>query len=232
MTGSTDKKPPATAETSRPETGTRAAAPAGATGRIQIETQPSGARVLLDGKAVGESPLTLEAVPVGRHTLTFVSGPGSVPRTVRVEAGKTLKVDVSIFSGWVAIFAPIVLDVAENGRSIGTTEQERLMLPPGRHQLTLSNRALGYSSVQTVDIEPGQVRSVTVDPRGDVNFNALPWAEVWIDGQKAGETPIANMKVTLGIREIVFKHPQFGERRTTITVKGNTPAVVVMDMTR
>ena len=232
--GSTARKPAATASSaeSRPETPAKAGAPSGPTGRIQIETNPSGARVLLDGKAVGESPLTLEGVPAGRHSLTFVSGSGTVPRTVRVEAGKTAKVDVSIFSGWVGIFAPIVLDVSEDGRSIGTTEQERLMLPPGRHQLTLTNRALGYSSVQTVDIEPGQVRSLTIDPRGDVNFNALPWAEVWIDGQKVDDTPIANLKVPLGVREIVFKHPQFGERRTTITVKGNAPTAVVMDMTK
>jgi hypothetical protein len=202
------------------------------TGRIEIETQPAGARVFLDGKPAGETPLAIDSVSVGRHTLTFESSAGTIRRTVRVEAGKTLTVDVPIYSGWVGIFAPIVLDVAANGRSIGTTEESRLMLPPGRHELTLSNKELGYSVIQTVDIEPGEVRSVTLDPQGVVNVNAAPWAEVWIDGRKAGDTPIANLKLPLGAREILFKHPQFGERRVTVTVKANAPGAVTVDMRR
>jgi PEGA domain len=202
------------------------------TGDITIVTQPAGARVLLDGKPVGQSPLKLAAVPVGRHTLTFVSASGEVTRTVRVAAGQTSDVDISIFSGWVAVFAPVVLDVAVNGRSIGTTEQNRLMLPPGRHELTLTNQELGYKGVQEVEVQPGEVRSLTVDPRGPVNFNAIPWAEVWLDGQKLGDTPLANMRVPLGTREFVFKHPQFGERKVTASIRADQPAAIGVDFTR
>jgi hypothetical protein len=151
---------------------------------------------------------------------------------VRIEAGRTTRLDVSIFSGWVGIYAPFVVDVVEGGRVIGTTEQPRIMLSPGRHDLTLVNRDLGYSSAQTVDIEPGEVRSVSIDPRGFVNLNASPWAEVWVDGRKAGDTPLANLQLTLGVREITFRHPQLGERRVTVTVKGNGPTAVSVDMNK
>jgi hypothetical protein len=201
-------------------------------GRLEIETQPAGARILLDGKAAGESPLVIDDVAPGRHTITFLSSSGSVKRTVRVEAGRTAKVDVPIFSGWVGIFAPFIVQVSEDGRSIGTTEEPRLMLSPGKHVLTLTNKELEYSSVQTVDIEPGEVRAITIDPRGAVNFNASPWAEVWIDGKKIGDTPLANQQMPLGVREVLFKHPQFGERRVTVTVKGSAAAAVSVDMTR
>jgi hypothetical protein len=153
-----------------------------------------------------------------------------VKRTVRIEAGRTTKLDVPIFSGWVGIYAPFVVEVAEGGKVIGTTEDPRIMLSPGKHDLTLVNRELGYTSKQTVDVEPGEVRSISVDPRGFVNLNASPWAEVWIDGRKAGDTPIANLQLPLGIREIIFRHPQFGERRVTVTVKGDAPAVVSIAM--
>jgi hypothetical protein len=211
---------------------TRLAGAAGKTGRLEVETQPAGARVLLDGKPAGESPLAIDGVPAGRHTVTFISSAGSVKRTVRIEAGRTAKLDVPIFSGWVGIYAPFIVEVAEEGRAIGTTEDPRIMLSPGRHVLTLTNRELAYSSVHTVEIEPGEVRSLTVDPRGSVNLNATPWAEVWIDGRKAGDTPIANRPMPLGIREIVFRHPEFGERRVTLTVKGDTPAAVSVDMAK
>jgi hypothetical protein len=209
-------------------------APAGAanTGRLEIDTQPAGARILLDGKPAGESPIALDGIPAGRHTVTFISSSGSVKRTIRIEAGRTAKLDIPIFSGWVGIYAPFVVEVAEGGKVIGTTEEPRLMLSPGKHELTLVNRELGYSSAQSVDIEPGEVKSISIDPRGMVNLNAVPWAEVWIDGRKAGDTPIANLQLPLGIREITFRHPQFGERRVTVTVKASAPAAVSIDLTK
>jgi len=60
----------------------------------------------------------------------------------------------------------------------------------------------------------------------------VPWAEVWIDGRKAGDTPMANLQLPLGIREITFRHPQFGERRVPVTVKANAPAAVSIDLTK
>ena len=206
--------------------------PSATTGRIEIETQPAGARVLLDGKPAGDSPVSLDAVAAGRHTITLVSSSGSIKRTIRVEAGRTTKVDIPIFSGWVGIFAPFVVEVSEGGKTIGTTEESRLMLSPGRHELTLVNHELGYRGSRTVDIEPGEVRSITLDPRGSVNFNASPWAEVWIDGRKIGDTPIANLQLPLGIREVTFKHPQLGERRVPVTVKGDSAAAVSVDLTK
>jgi hypothetical protein len=201
-------------------------------GRLEIDTQPAGARILLDGKPAGESPVTLDGIAAGRHTVTFISSSGSVKRTIRIEAGRTTKLDVPIFSGWVGIYAPFVVDVVEGGRVIGSTEQPRIMLSPGRHDLTLVNRDLEYSSAQTVDIEPGEVKSVSIDPRGIVNLNATPWAEVWVEGRKVGDTPLANLQLTLGVREISFRHPQLGERRVTVTVKGKAPVAVSVDMTK
>ncbi len=202
------------------------------TGVLIVQSQPAGARVLLDGGAVGETPLRIDDVAAGRHVVTLLTSSATVKRAVRVDAGKTATVDVPVFSGWVAIFAPVVLEISEEGRSLGTTEQDRILLPPGRHTLTLTNRALGYSTTQAVDVEAGEVASVNIQPRGSVNLNAQPWAEVWIDGKKAGETPIANLELPLGTREIIFRHPQFGERRVTTTVRFGSPAAVSIDFTK
>jgi hypothetical protein len=206
-------------------------APPPTTGQIVVATQPDGLRVLLDGKPTGESPVTLEGVPPGRHVVTLISATGAVKRTVRVEAGKSVSLDVPIFSGFVAVSSPILVDVSENGRSLGTSENQ-IMLTPGHHELRFSNKDLQFTDKQGVDIEPGEVRRVELDPRGTININAQPWAEVWIDGQKAGETPLANLPIPLGVREIVFKHPQFGERKVSATITAGTPAAVSMDFTK
>lgn len=198
-------------------------------GRVQIETQPTGARILLAGKHLGDAPLTIE-LPAGRHTLTFATSSDSVRRTVRVEAGKTLPLSVPIYRGWLDVVAPIILEVSENGKPIGDTEQSQLLLPPGRHELTFSNRDLDYTSTHVVEIEPGVGKRLTIDPRGLVNLNASPWAEVWVNGKKIGDTPLANLELPLGTHEIVFKNPDYGERRMTKTIRANSPLALSVDM--
>jgi hypothetical protein len=201
-------------------------------GSITVTTQPAGAHVLLDGKAVGETPVTLDGVVPGKHTITLVTSKGTVKRTVRVEPGKPVKLDIPIYSGMIAVFSPIPLDIAENGRAIGTSEQGRLILSPGRHLLTLTNREHGYTGTQVVDIDPGEESSISVQPTGDLNANAVPWAEVWMDGKKVGDTPLAGVKVPLGTHEVVFKNPQFPDRRVTVKVSATAPAAASVDFSK
>ena len=197
-------------------------------GRVLVQTQPAGIKVMVDRKSVGETPLRLD-LPPGRRVLTFLTSGGEVMQSVRVVAGKTVTLDIPVFSGWVSVVAPFVLDIAEDGRGLGTTEQNRIMLPPGRHKLTFSHKEYGYSSTQDVDVEPGGVRTVTVDPKGTAAINATPWAEVWLDGTKLGETPLASTPVPLGTHEFVFKHPELGERRVTATIRANATSTVSAD---
>ena len=202
------------------------AIPAGK-GRVVIITQPAGVKVLVDRKAAGETPLQLD-LPPGRRVLTFQTSGGDVIQSVRIVAGKTETLDLPVFSGWIAVLAPVILDVASDGKSIGNTDQSRMMLPPGKHLLTFTNKDLGYTGTQEVLVEPGEVKSVSVEPKGQVNLNALPWAEVWLDGTKLGDTPLAGTAVPIGLHEFVFKNPQFGERKVSATIKatGNPPVTV------
>ena len=188
--------------------------------------------MFLDGKPVGDSPVTLQSVPAGKHTLTFVTSSGTVKKPIRVEPGKGLSLEVPIYSGWLAVFSPVTLDIAENGKSIGTTEQGRLMLSPGRHTLTFSNRDMGYKTTQAVDVEPGEESSVTIPATGELNANATPWAEVWMNGKKVGETPLAALRVPLGTHEVVFKNPTFPDRQVTVTVRATAPAIAFVDFTK
>jgi hypothetical protein len=200
-------------------------------GRLTITSEPAGARVLMDGKAAGDTPVTLESVTPGRHVVTLMGTGGTIKRTIKVEGGHSLSLDVPLFSGFAAISAPFVVDVAENGKPLGTND-DQIILWPGRHELRLSNKDLGYSVTQGVEITSGAVTRVALDPKGTANINAAPWAEVWIDGDKAGETPLANVAIALGSREIVFKNPQFPDRKITTTIKAGTPVTISVDFAK
>ena len=78
---------------------------------------------------------------------------------------------------------------------------------------------------------PGKVAALAIDlPNGVINLNATPWAEVWIDGNRVGETPIGNLTISIGPHEIVFKHPQFGEKRQAVSVTLAAPMRLSVDM--
>lgn len=200
-------------------------------GILEVKSLPAGARVLLDGDEVGVTPLTLESVSPGRHSVVVSTETASVRRTVRIEAGKTVSLDLSVFAGWIAVFSPIPLHISEQGKALGTTDSGRILLPPGRHTLTFTNTEYSYSATQTVEVSAGEERAVNVTPTGTVNLNAQPWAEVFVDGKRVGETPLANLEVPLGTREFLFKHPQYGERRTVTTVT-TVPAAISVDFTK
>ena len=67
-------------------------------------------------------------------------------------------------------------------------------------------------------------------PKGTIALNAVPWAEVWIDGERVGETPIGNLPVAIGSHEIILRHPELGEQRHVTTVTLNGPARLSVDM--
>jgi hypothetical protein len=199
--------------------------------RVTVTSEPAGLRVAIDGKAVGVTPLTLDKIPPGRHTVTLQGPGGTLKKTINVQPGQTVAVDVPVFSGFAEISIPFVVEVAENGKPLGTSDSQ-IILGPGRHLLHLQNRDLNYNSVQTVDIEPGESARITLDPRGSANINAAPWAEVFIDGQTAGQTPLANVPIRLGVREILFKNPQFPERRIVTTVRAGDPVTIAVDFNK
>ena len=105
------------------------------------------------------------------------------------------------------------------------------MVPAGRHELEIVNDTLGYRMTRTVTVAPGQVAPIKLElPKGALAVNALPWAEVWIDGERIGETPIGNISVTIGSHEVVFRHPELGEQRHRTVVTLNAPTRLSVDL--
>jgi PKD repeat protein len=66
-------------------------------GSLSITTDPAGAKVFVDGRAKGVTPLTLDAMAAGPHRIKlFLKGHLENNREVVVEAGATAEVNVSL----------------------------------------------------------------------------------------------------------------------------------------
>jgi hypothetical protein len=137
----------------------------------------------------------------------------------------------AMLAGLVAIESPVPAHVYERGRLVGTTDTDTIMLPVGIHDLEFVNDDFGYSARRSVTVQTGRTTALRLEaPTGTLHVNALPWAEVWIDNQRIGETPIGNLQIPIGIRELVFRHPELGERRATVRVTLKNTARVSMDL--
>jgi hypothetical protein len=135
--------------------------------------------------------------------------------------------------GWLTVVTPFELQVYEGSTLLGSTARERITLPAGPHTLLLVAEALDFEATVRVDIPAGG--GMTTDlpvPNGTLSLNALPWANVSLDGQSLGATPFANLSVPIGTHEVIWHHPALGERRQTVVLTAKTPVRLVADLRR
>ena len=93
------------------------------------------------------------------------------------------------------------------------------------------NESLGYRGEQAVTVRAGEIARLRPSiPSGVLHVNAQPWANVWVDGEPVGETPLANVNVSVGRHEIRFRHPSFGEQVRQVVVSTTEPARVSVNM--
>ena len=106
-----------------------------------------------------------------------------------------------------------------------------VMLTAGDHDIEFSNDAVGFSVRRRVRVTAGKTTATKIDlPNGSLSINAQPWAEVFVDGERVGETPIGNLSRRVGPHEVVFRHPDLGERTETVTIAVGKPARIGVDL--
>lgn len=203
-------------------------------GSLEVTTTAPGT-VSVDGTDHGTTPAVIADLTPGDHDVVVTSLGRTYRRAVTVQAGARSSLVISdspaAAGGWLSVPSAVPLTIRDHGRLVGTTESERIMLPAGEYDLEFRNETLGFRAARRATITAGRVSTVKVDlPQVPLQINAIPWAEVWIDGRRVGETPLANVPATVGNHEVVFRHPQLGERRMNTTVSLDTPARVTADM--
>jgi hypothetical protein len=181
--------------------------------------------------------LTIDNLTPGAHSVTLANDLSTLTQEVTIEAGITAALVVPMtplgvpVSGWFAVTAPAEVHVYEDGRLLGTSKSDRIMVSAGTHTFDVVNESLSYRSSRTLTVSPGKVSAIRIDwPTGTMALNAQPWANVWVDGEPVGETPIGSIRVPIGTHEVVFRHPEFGEQVVRTIVTASAPARVTVDM--
>jgi hypothetical protein len=206
-----------------------------AVGQIDVTSDPPGARVTIDGATAGFTPVTLRSVNAARHVVGVGQGDTIVNRTVDVTSGASSSVFVSLAggprsAGFFEVESPLELRIMENGQLLGLSTAAPLMMRAGAHKFELVNESAEVHLARAVTLDAGKTAHLRVPvPNGMLSVNASPWAEVFVDGRSIGVTPLGDVQVPVGSREIVWRHPQLGEKRQTVMVGAQTPTRLSVD---
>ena len=153
----------------------RATAPA--TGRLIVQSAPTGALVTVNGQYRGETPLTIRDIPLGAHTVQ-IARPGHIPWTDRVTLTSSaparvvaadlqpgLDMNGRVTGSLYIDSRPRGARVMIDGRFVGTTPFRMPGLAAGRHDIRLELD--GYrAALMPVSVAAGRESrvAITLDP--------------------------------------------------------------------
>jgi hypothetical protein len=197
---------------------------------VTLESLNAGDTVLVNGKPVGVTPLRLNVEPnVQSIEIQSVAPPPAGP-SGRDEENREPKaksrepaIDQAAArqrSGGFRITSPIEIQVLQGDRVLGSSSDGSIVARAGVHDFDFVNTAFGYRSRHRVEIRANQIVNVTVTPPpGRVSINVTPWAQVWIDGDAVGDTPIANREMSVGEHQVTVRHPKLGAHTEKFVIR-------------
>ena len=145
----------------------------------------------MDNVPRGVTPLTLDDVPLGTHTVILQSGTGSVKRTVTVKSDEPATLTENIYAGWLKVLAPFDITISEGSKALHLDDRDQLMLPAGPHDVRFENRTFGYSETRHVEVQPGVTTQMSLAaPYSTLTLTTSAPAELIIDGVNVGQTPL------------------------------------------
>jgi len=167
-------------------------------GNINVVTNPNGADVLLDGIAMGKTPLQLDSLPEGEKILNLTHPyHGKELRTVTVVRGETTKIEVNFRDqvGSLHIFTnPTGAQVVLDGERLDKrTPIELSRIATGKHSLAVSMDRYGSYQL-TVEVFPNRIAEPTIE------LQPIPWGTLTV------RTVPKNTAVSFVEQDILYKH--------------------------
>lgn len=193
-------------------------------GSIHVTSNPSGAKVYLDGSYKGTTPLTIGDVSTGNHTLTLKkNGYYDWERSYNVSAGETVDVYASLELkvGYLNVRSNVEgASVYVDGSYKGTIPLY-VGIPVGMHTVTVSaNKYYDYTTSVTVETDRTVYVEASLEEKpGSIYVESIPsGAEVYLDGSYKGKTPLTIATLKRGTYTLVVKYSGHYDERLNVSV--------------
>jgi hypothetical protein len=134
--------------------------------------------------------------------------------------------------GQLLVVAEPWAEVLVDGVEKGETPLSEIRLSAGSHEIVLSNPNFVGVIRDRVQINTGETirRMYSFDDSGSLRILVKPWADVYVDGRYAGQTPLGALRVPPGRHRIVLRHPQLGEKTSVVEVLKNRESMLEVEM--
>lgn len=212
-------------------------------GELEVRSEPSGAKVYLDGKEFGESPLLLSDVSPGRHLIRIVKEGYEAYEVLENVGGDLKKVTAHlkkvVTEGELIIRTePPGATLTLNGRSVGKSPYEGKNLSPGIYRIRITKE--GYENLEKAEIVDAGKRVevwaqlTQLKPKeGDLEVRSEPpEGKVYLDGKYMGETPLFAPRIPPGRYSLLVLKEGYHPFEERVEVKGADRKKVVATLRR
>ena len=202
-------------------------------GYIHVSTIPeSGAKVFVDGKYVGDSPLTTDKLKSGTHNVKVAKEMYKTTElSFAVTDGQTTNANINMNANFVNVTintdtdSDIYVDEQYKGKGKWTGR-----LGEGMHYVE-ARKMLHETSAKNINLVLGKTEYITLDaPKpiyGFLDVNSSPMmAEIYVDGKHYGQTPNVISDLLIGTHELKLEKQGCAPVIKTVTIKeGETLSV-------
>jgi serine/threonine protein kinase len=220
---------------------TAAPAPERFFGALEVSSRPMGAKVWLDDRFLGTTPIEREEIEIGTYRILVTKDgfePYSESLEIRSDRTATVRTTLMALTGGLKVTSvPSGASVYFNGEYLGKTALEKdTGIPVGDHQLLL--RKPGYRDYRTrISVESGRLAAVSarlIRLRGRLQVLVKPWGSIYIDGKLAKkDTPVLyETELSAGRHIVAAVHPSLGRWEKAVEVKAGKTREIVVDFNR
>lgn len=203
-------------------------------GRLEVTSEPEGARVSVDGVAIGQTPLMLSEVLSGDHVVKIEKdGFHTHTQAVSIQDEALERVSTTLLSaigGMKITSQPTGADVWLRGQKVGVTPFSIANLDPGVYPIRLS-KPLHLDVSEDVAVREGGVAEYhgKLTPNyGTLRITTKPeGAVVILDGKKQSQsTPARFPKLKAGSYSVVIQKEGYGDWSEFVTVDAEQEASI------
>ncbi|MFM2152589.1 MAG: hypothetical protein RL199_1024, partial [Pseudomonadota bacterium] len=198
-------------------------------GTLSITTTPPGARVEIDGQDRGRTPVTLERLVGGTHELRVVKdGFLAIEQPVEVLEGETRPLSLTLesrFAKLTVTSTPVNGTVFIDDRKVGTSPLT-VEVDEGDRQVRVEADARSYKAwegrVTAVRKLQASAKAELTPVLGTLLVLSTPFgAEVRLDGEPAGLTPLKRAEVLGGPHRVEVRKDGFKAVAREVDVEGD-----------
>ncbi|MFQ5686313.1 MAG: PEGA domain-containing protein, partial [Candidatus Scalindua sp.] len=198
------------------------------TGSIMIDSEPSNAKVYLDGKEVGTTPVTVTDLKPGKHTLEIKKARYEIWREsieTEADAVKTLTAVLQIKTGTIIMKSrPSKAMIFLDGKEVGITPDIIRSIDPGTHEveIRLDGHEVWRERLSVVAGKEKALTAVLQVKTGALVIDSEPAnARIYLDGDKIGTTPNTFRYIVPGTHEVEVRMDGYEIWRESIEIEAD-----------